>query len=64
MSGTIEIRREDDSWVIEGGSARIQITKPTEGLVERFIDDWESEQPEPPPRAGRGQSGRPRTQRR
>ena len=42
MSATIDIRRDGDNWVIEGGSARIQITKPAEGLVERFVEDWAS----------------------
>jgi len=42
VSATIDIRREGDNWVIEGGSVRIQITKPAEGLVERFVEDWAS----------------------
>ena len=43
MSATIDIRRNGDEWFIEDGSARIRITKPGAGIVERFVDQWEEQ---------------------
>lgn len=43
MSATIDIRRYGNEWVIEDGSARIRVTKPGAGIIERFVDQWEEQ---------------------
>ena len=45
MSATIDIRRNGKEWIIEDGSARIRVTKPGAGIIERFVNQWE-EQPD------------------
>ncbi len=43
MSATIEIRRDGDEWIIDDGSARIRMTKPGAGIIERLVDQWDHE---------------------
>ena len=43
MSATIDIRRNGADWNIEDGSARIRITMPGAGMIERFVDQWEGQ---------------------
>lgn len=40
MSATIQIQRDGDEWIIDDGSARIRMTTPAVGIVERFVDQW------------------------
>lgn len=40
MSATIQIHRDGDEWIIDDGSARIRMTTPAVGIVERFVDQW------------------------
>lgn len=42
MSATVDIRRNGDEWVIDDGSARIRVTKPGTGIIERFVNQWEN----------------------
>ncbi|MGO4407940.1 hypothetical protein AB4Z10_27220 [Bosea sp. RAF48] len=43
MSETIELRRDGDDWIIDDGSARIRLTTPGAGIIERFVDQWDAE---------------------
>lgn len=42
MSATLTIRREADDWLVEDGGARVHITKPSHGIIEQFVADWEA----------------------
>lgn len=42
MSATLNIRREGDDWFIEDGPVRVHITKPSIGIFEQFVADWEA----------------------
>lgn len=42
MSATLTIRREGDDWFVEDGLARIHITKPSGGIIEQFVADWDA----------------------
>ena len=42
VSALIDIRRYGDEWVIEDGSARIRVTKPSAAIIERFVDQWKA----------------------
>lgn len=42
MSATLTIRREGDDWFVDDGSARIHLTKPSGGIIEQFVADWDA----------------------
>lgn len=42
MSATLTICREGDDWFVEDGSVRVHITKPSGGIIERFVANWDA----------------------
>ncbi|MGX1744644.1 hypothetical protein ACWIEX_24100 [Bosea sp. NPDC055353] len=42
MSATLTIRREGDDWFVEDGAVRVHITKPSCGIMEQFVANWDA----------------------
>lgn len=40
MTAALDIHRHGDEWIIKDGSARIRITKPGVGIIERLVENW------------------------
>jgi hypothetical protein len=60
VSATIQIHRDGDEWIIDDGSARIRMTKPAVGIVERLVDQWGQENRSRPDAARSVSPERPR----
>lgn len=44
MSVTLTIRREGDDWFVEDGAVRVHITKPSGGIIEQFVANWDAKE--------------------
>jgi hypothetical protein len=42
VSATLTICREGDAWFVEDGLVRVHITKPSGGIIERFVANWDA----------------------